>query len=315
MKIAVSSSFEQLMGRVDCEVYIVSCYLAKLDSSMPEESSILSNPKKDVEISACGIWEKDTKKLKLFVRIPEDSIADSVDEFKRQEYAAIYFFSSRSDQGGATFAIYNYDDGTYKDLGLSLGRNLIDIEFPKEFEGRISLKDTSQDTEFLETFGQYPGKNIHITKNEDTIVSKKTYYKYWRLEVTKDRETTDLPLLDETGKMIVSNYRYRTYSNLIIDTPGLTRVTIPYTRYGLSNSGGTVSILGTADFVEYSVWGDRIREELRGRTTIDSIPGSEIVYISGHNDLGVEVTEVHNIFSIDNYSSLIDYSPKEIPSS
>lgn len=315
MKIAVSSSFEQLMKRVDCEVFIVSCYLAKLDQNMPEESSILSSPKKDVEIGACGIWEKDTKKLKLYVRIPEDSIADSTNINERQKYAAIYFFSSREDQGGATFAIYDYSDNAYNDLGLSIGRNLIDIDFPDEFVGRISLKDTSKDTEFLETFGQYPGKNIQITGDEDIIVSKKTYYQYWRLEVTKDRKTTDLPLLDEYGKMVVSNYRYRTYSNLIISTPSLLRNFNPPTRFGLSDSGGTVSILGTADFIEYSVWGDTIKEELRGRTTIDSIPGSEIVYVSGHDDFGNVVNELQNIFSIDNYSSLIDYSPKDTTSS
>lgn len=315
MKIAVSSSFEQLMKRVDCEVFIVSCYLAKLDQNMPEESSILSSPKKDVEIGACGIWEKDTKKLKLYVRIPEDSIADSTNINERQKYAAIYFFSSREDQGGATFAIYDYSDNAYNDLGLSIGRNLIDIDFPDEFVGRISLKDTSKDTEFLETFGQYPGKNIQITGDEDIIVSKKTYYQYWRLEVTKDRKTTDLPLLDEYGKMVVSNYRYRTYSNLIISTPSLLRNFNPPTRFGLSDSGGTVSILGTADFIEYSVWGDTIKEELRGKTTIDSIPGSEIVYVSGHDDFGNVVNESQNIFSIDNYSSLIDYSPKDTTSS
>ena len=312
MKIKVSSSFEELMKRVDCSVILREAWLDKIRQDF-DQDTILQTPHKDVKISANGIWEEDTNILKLLITIPESNIAKSNDEgnpdaFVTEEYGAIYFFSGNE----PAFVIY---DETGANLDLSLGKNLIDLEFPEDWKGRIELVDTSEDTLFLETFGQHPGKNIYITGNEDALVSKETYYSYWRLEVARDYNTTDLPLLDENGKLVVENYRYRTYSNLRIDTPGLTRTTTPHTRYGLSNNGGTVPIIGTADFIEYRVFGDSIEEVLRGRTTIDSIPSSQIIYISGHDDNGILVDEVHNIFTINNYSSMIDYIRKEDPSS
>lgn len=314
MKIKVSSSFEGLMKRVDCKVILGACYLDKLDVTSFDEDTILSSIKKDVRISANGIWEEDTKKLKLLVIIPENKIAKDNDEFVSEEYGAIYFSSNETSE--PAFVIYDIDDqGRQKNLELSLGRNLIDIEFPPEFLGRIELVDTSDDTKFLETFGQNPGKNLFITEGEDALVSKETYYTYWLLETTNDKNSRDLPLLDENGKLVAENYRYRVYSNLVISCSGLTRNTVPYTKYGLSDNGGTVPILGTCDFIEYSVFGNTIKEELRGTTTIDSIPSSEIVYLSGHNDLGYEVDLEHNIFNINNYSSLIDYIPNANPNS
>jgi len=314
MKIKVSSSFEGLIKRVDCKVILGACYLDKLDIASFDESTILNSIKKDVKISANGIWEEDTKKLKLLVIIPENKIAKENDEFVSEEYGAIYFSSNETSE--PAFVIYDTDEqGNQKNLELSLGKNLIDIEFPPEFLGRIELVDTSDDTKFLETFGQNPGKNIFTTENEDALVSKETYYTYWLLETTNDKNSRDLPLLDDSGKLVAENYRYRVYSNLVISCSGLTRNTTPHTRYGLSDKGGTIPILGTCDFIEYSVFGNTIKEELRGTTTIDNIPSSEIVYLGGHNDSGYEVDLEHNIFNINNYSSLIDYIPNANPTS
>lgn len=300
------------MKRVDCEVIIKEVWLDKYTEPI-NEATILDSPKKDVRVLANGIWEEDNQILKLLVCIPDNNIAKSNDEgnlnsFIAEEYRAIYFFSGNE----PAFVIYNED---LQKLDLSLGRNLIDIEFPDEYIGRINLVDTTEDTIFLETFGQNPGKNLYLTGNEDALTSKETYYNYWRLVVTRDTSSTDLPLLDEYGKLITDNYRYRVYSNLRIDSPGLTKNTIPYTRYGLSDDGGIVPILGYADFIEYQVFGNNITEILRGVATIESIPSSEIVYISGHNDIGVAVDEVHNIFSINNYSSMIEYIKNESPDS
>lgn len=312
MRIKVSSSFEELMKRVDCKVILKEAWLDKVYPSF-DENTILQSCHKDVKVSANGIWEEDTNLLKLLIAIPESNIAKSNDEghpdaFVTEEYGAIYFFSGNE----PAFVIYD-TGGT--NLDLSLGRNLIDLEFPEDWKGRVELVDTSEDTKFLETFGQNPGKNIFVTGNEDALVSKETYYTYWRLEVTKDTTATDLPLLDENGKLVTENYRYRTYSNLRIDCPGLTKTTTPHTKYGLSDNGGSVPILGYADFVEYRVFGNTITEVIRGTTTIDSIPSSEIVYISGHDDSGIVVDEVHNIFTPNNYSSMIDYIKNNNPGS
>lgn len=312
MRIKVSSSFEELMKRVDCKVILKEAWLDKVYPDF-DENTILQSCHKDVKVSANGIWEEDTNLLKLLITIPESNIAKSNDEghpdaFVTEEYGAIYFFSGNE----PAFVIYD-TGGT--NLDLSLGRNLIDLEFPEDWKGRVELVDTSEDTKFLETFGQNPGKNIFVTGNEDALVSKETYYTYWRLEVTKDTTATDLPLLDENGKLVTENYRYRTYSNLRIDCPGLTKTTTPHTKYGLSDNGGSVPILGYADFVEYRVFGNTITEVMRGTTTIDSIPSSEIVYISGHDDSGIVVDEVHNIFTPNNYSSMIDYTKNNNPGS
>lgn len=312
MRIKVSSSFEELMKRVDCKVILKEAWLDKVYPSF-DENTILQSCHKDVRVSANGIWEEDTNLLKLLITIPESNIAKSNDEghpdaFVTEEYGAIYFFSGNE----PAFVIYD-TGGT--NLDLSLGRNLIDLEFPEDWKGRVELVDTSEDTKFLETFGQNPGKNIFVTGNEDALVSKETYYTYWRLEVTKDTTATDLPLLDENGKLVTENYRYRTYSNLRIDCPGLTKTTTPHTKYGLSDNGGSIPILGYADFVEYRVFGNTITEVMRGTTTIDSIPSSEIVYISGHDDNGIVVDEVHNIFTPNNYSSMIDYTKNNNPGS
>ena len=312
MRIKVSSSFEELMKRVDCKVILTEAWLDKV---YPSENTILQSCHKDVKVSANGIWEEDTSLLKLLITIPESNIAKSNDEgnhdaFVTEEYGAIYFFSVSGNE--PAFVIYD-TGGT--NLGLSLGRNLIDLKFPEDWKGRVELVDTSEDTEFLETFGQNPGKNIFVTGNEDALVSKETYYTYWRLEVTKDTTATDLPLLDENGKLVTENYRYRTYSNLRIDCPGLTKTITPHTRYGLSDNGGSIPIMGYADFVEYRVFGNTITEVMRGTTTIDSIPSSEIVYISGHDDNGIVVDEVQNIFTPNNYSSMIDYIKNNNPGS
>ena len=312
MRIKVSSSFEELMKRVDCKVILKEAWLDKVYPSF-DENTILQSCHKDVKVSANGIWEEDTNLLRLLITIPESNIAKSNDEghpdaFVTEEYGAIYFFS------GNEPAFVIYDTGGIN-LDLSLGRNLIDLEFPEDWKGRVELVDTSEDTKFLETFGQNPGKNIFVTGNEDALVSKETYYTYWRLEVTKDTTATDLPLLDENGKLVTENYRYRTYSNLRIDCPGLTKTTTPHTKYGLSDNGGSIPILGYADFVEYRVFGNTITEVMRGTTTIDSIPSSEIVYISGHDDNGIVVDEVHNIFTPNNYSSMIDYIKNNNPGS
>lgn len=298
MKIKVSDSFSKLMNRVDCKIIISEAWLGETDQGFTPNKNDL------IQIPANGIWEEENTTLKVLVIIPDEHIINSDDQ--RQEYGAIYFFSStNSDE--PSFILYDLDEP------LSLGRNLINIEF-SEVKARIKMTDTSEDTNFLETFGQNPGKNIYLTGDESSLVTKNTYYVFWRKKTTDDN-TTDLPVLDTTGKLITNNYTYKVYSNLRISCQGLTKTTIPHTRYGLSDDGGVVPITGIADFIEYRVFGETITETIRGEITIEDIPGSEIVYLSGHNDLGQEVSEAFNIFTTNNYSSLIEYTKNEYPGS
>ena len=298
MKIKVSDSFSKLMNRVDCKIIISEAWLGETDQGFTPNKNDL------IQIPANGIWEEENTTLKVLVIIPDEHIINSDDQ--RQEYGAIYFFSS-TDSDEPAFILYDLDEP------LSLGRNLINIEF-SEVKARIKMTDTSEDTIFLETFGQNPGKNIYLTGNESSLVTKNTYYVFWRKKTTDD-DTTDLPILDTTGKLITNNYTYKVYSNLRISCQGLTKTTIPHTRYGLSDDGGVVPITGIADFIEYKVFGGTITETIRGEITIEDIPGSEIVYISGHNDLGQEVSEAFNIFTANNYSSMIEYTKNEYPGS
>lgn len=298
MNIKVSDSFKSLMSRVDCKIIISEAWLGETDQGFtPVKNSL-------IQIPANGIWEEENNILKVLVIIPDEHIVDSDDQ--RQEYGAIYFFSSTNSDEPA-FIIYDLDEP------LSLGRNLINIEF-SDIKASIKMIDTSDDTIFLETFGQNPGKNIYLTGNESSLVSKNTYYVFWRVGTTDD-DTTDLPILDSNGKLVAENYTYKTYSNLRIGCPGLTKTCIPHARYGLSDDGGVVPITGIADFIEYKVTGGTIKETLRGEITIEDIPGSEIVYISGHNDLGQPVSEPFNIFTPNNYLSMIEYKRNDYPGS
>jgi len=298
MNIKVSDSFSRLMSRVDCKVIIGEAWLGETDQGFtPNKNSL-------IQIPANGIWEEENSTLKVLVIIPDEHILNKNDQ--RQEYGAIYFFSSTNSDEPA-FILYDLDEP------LSLGRNLINIEF-SGIKARIKMIDTSEDTIFLETFGQNPGKNIFLTTNESALTSKNTYYVFWRIKTTEN-DTTDLPILDENGKLITENYTYKTYSNLRISCPGLTKTTIPHTRFGLSDDGGVVPIVGIADFIEYKVFGGVITETIRGEVSIEDIPGSEIVYISGHNDLGQEVSEAFNIFTPNNYSSMIEYKKNDHPGS
>ena len=298
MKIKVSDSFRRLMSRVDCKIIISEAWLGETDQDFtPNKNSL-------IQIPANGIWEEETTTLKVLVIIPEENIVDSNDQ--RQEFGAIYFFSSINSDEPA-FVLYDLDEP------LSLGRNLINIEF-SDIQARIEMVDTSEDTKFLETFGQNPGKSIYLTNNESALVAKNTYYVFWRVETTND-DTTDLPILDPNGKLITENYTYKTYSNLRISCPGLTRTSTPPARFGLSDDGGVVPITGIADFTEYKVFGGVITETISGEITIEDIPGSEIIYISGHNDLGQEVGEAFNIFTPNNYSSMIEYKKNDYPGS
>jgi len=298
MNIKVSDSFKNLTNRVDCRIIISEAWLGETDQGFTPNKNNL------IQIPANGIWEEETTTLKVLVIIPDEHIINNND--LRQEYGAIYFFSS-TDSDEPAFILYDIDEP------LSLGRNLINIDF-SGIKASIKMVDTSEDTIFLETFGQNPGKNIYLTENESSLVSKNTYYVYWRVKTTND-DTTDLPALDPNGKLITENYTYKTYSNLRISCPGLTRTTIPHSKFGLSDNGGVVPIIGIADFIEYKVFGGVITETIRGEITIDDIPGSEIVYISGHNDLGQVVSEAFNIFTPNNYSSMIEYKKNDYPGS
>jgi len=318
MKINCRSTVSERLKRIDGTITITKCTLVeeggtRLDLYNPD-ISINNKLVHDYGARWEGIWENKNHLLKLSIVLPDnpdktkDYIVGNTD-YTLQKYIRIELTGDFADE----YIEIVPSEGD-SDLGLCTGKNLIDIQFSDEYVGALIIKGTTRDTKTLETFGRYPGKSIFITGNEDSEVSKETYFNYWRIKVCDDETTTDLPILDEYGKLISENYTFRVYSNLRLDCLGLYKTFTPNVKK-ISFTAGIVPINGLVDFIEYRVSGPHIYKTNSGTVSITDIPGFELKYLGGQNDFGIEVNEAANVFTIDNYGRVISYLEDQNPES
>lgn len=259
-----------------------------------------------------GLWEEDTNSYKTCLTVPKDFLVEEVDGTpKKAKCQAILFYYRTEGESvdKLAFTLIDLIKSKTRDLDLSLTKNLITVVFPQNITlTKIITESENEDINFLEGFGQSIGSNIfleNIASNQE--ITKHSYYKYIRTKST-DTYSNDFPYLDMYGKTVGSNTIYRTYSNLKIFCSGLTKLTNPSTRFGLSRNGGDVQIYGTAEYEEFKIVGKNITKLCSGVEPIDGIPGVNIDYLYGHDSYGHPTNLFSSIFSIDNTSHVINYS-------
>lgn len=274
-----------------------------------------------------GIWDKDRKEFITHFSLPDSVLANAVrydvnDEPERLEYEFVDENGERNGRGLIRIVRYVYnekEDGEYKTAFLLTGnisgtirnyiidpikvnqnKNLITISFPEDTKANILPYTIEDDTKFLENYGVDPGINIFLNSEEESLVSRDSFYKYLRV-YTGDLQNFQTPYIDSSGKEIKRNYIYRDYKKLNIDCAGLFKYLTPNTRPSLSLDGGVLNIYGTAEYDEYILLGNELKFVGKGKEPINNIPNMNIEF-SGNGEL-VDVKLDTEIIREESYSA------------
>ena len=259
-----------------------------------------------------GIWDKDRKEFITHLSLPDSFIANEVryDEDTEEpielEYEFVdevtgekagksllriirYVYSEKieslSDSARkykTAFLITGDISGvrgnyTIDPIRINQDRNIIIVSFPENTKANIIPYTVEKDTKFLETFGVDPGINIFLNSDEESLVSRDSFYKYLRV-YTGDLQNFQTPYIDSSGKEIKRNYIYRDYKKLNIDCAGLFRYSTPNTKPKLNRDGGLINIYGNAEYDEYILLGDELKYIGKGIEPINNIPNVDVEF-------------------------------------
>jgi len=259
-----------------------------------------------------GIWDKDRKEFITHFSLPDLIIANVVryDENGEIPIELEYEFVNENGEkdGNQLIRIVRYvynekdDSGKYKTAFLLTGnisgsirnynidpirinqdRDIIVISFPEDTKANILPYTIEEDTKFLENFGIDPGINIFLDNDEESLVSRDSFYKYLRV-YTGDLQNFQTPYIDSSGKEVKRNYIYRDYKKLNIDCAGLYKYCFPNTKPSLSLEGGVINIYGNAEYDEYILLDNELKYIGKGTEPINNIPNMDIEF-SGNGEL------------------------------
>ncbi len=263
-----------------------------------------------------GIWDKDRKEFITHISLPDFVVANTVrrdidtDEPIELQYEHVDEITGKKTGDDLIRVIrFVYDEKvggavgtTYKTAFLLTGdisgvrgdyiidpirinqdRNVIVISFPENTRANIIPYTVEKDTKFLETYGLDPGINIFLNSDEESLVSRDSYFKYLRV-YTGDLQNFQTPYVDSSGKEISKNYIYRDYKKLNIDCAGLFKYSTPNTKISLSRDGGLINIYGSAEYDEYILLGNELKYLGSGTEAIENIPNVDIEF-SGNGTL------------------------------
>ena len=254
-----------------------------------------------------AIWEKDTKKLKVCVNVPEVIVQDYGDSgvFSKKVYLvctqAIQFkYINDSGNEEVAFTLVNdpVEDASGKlsiehSIELSVDRNLITIQLPDYTRATLRARHSNTDDMFLGSYAADLGKNLFTVSDSGEIhITRDTFYKYFGIKIHKlDEEAVpfvinDVPTLDEYGNKTEQIYTSREYTSVNIFCSGVDNDCWVPTKFDLYRNyiDGEIRLYGTAKYREYKVIGNSKEFIGTGEETISTVTG---IYFEEVEDRGL----------------------------
>lgn len=248
-------------------------------SDLFSETYVTGDVKSFREELSEALWETDSNLLRLCIDIPEDKKEDFIKNSYKFLYC--YYKDSVSNNDKIAFILCNSSNIVelqFDDLELMVSKNLINIPFPKNTLATIKINQ-SDDTKFLEGLGVSAGVNIfNAIPNDTDLVSKKSYFTYYRNYKCNANNKLDLPYLNINGEKVSDISTYRVYSNFILEIPGInTNNYDTPTIDNLSVDGGVLQLYGTIDYEEFEVINGIDSFTKSGTLSINDLSALEII--------------------------------------
>ena len=213
---------------------------------------------KDVQ----GIWEADTKTLRIYYEGIIQNIPTTIVSTDGDEILELILEGERSELGNCG--------------------NIIYIEFPLDTEADISLSCTSNIT-YLESRGYAIGENILRGINATSksrlkkFISKASWYRYFR--INRLTRSTNLKRLDWAGRSISKDYYERRYSNLQLFCDGMDENSLIV--YDFKMSTPCITFYGFATEETWKVEGNNRKLVSREVVSLENVPGLTITDLPG----------------------------------
>lgn len=214
---------------------------------------------KDVQ----GIWEPDTKTLRLYYEGNLASIPTSIISTDGDDILELIL------------------EGTDTTLGNS--GNIIYIEFPEDTKADISLSGTPSNITYLESRGYAVGENILrgintlVQSKLKKFISKTSWYRYFR--INRLTKTSNLKRLDWAGRTISRDYYERQYSGLQLFCDGVDED--DNIVYDFKMATACLTFYGFAIEETYRVEGTKRTLVAKEIVSLENVPGLNILELDG----------------------------------
>lgn len=225
---------------------------------------ILKRPDSRITIKDIqGIWEPDTKTLRIYYEGNLSNIPRSIVSIDGDEILELILEDS---------------DSTLGNCG-----NIIYIEFPESTEADIVLSGASGNITYLESRGYAIGENIlrGITTPVEAklrkFISKASWYRYFR--INRVSKTTNLKRLDWAGRSISRDYYERCYSNLQLFCDGADENDLTVYDFGMNTP--CITFYGFAVEEVYRVEGNNRTLVSKEIVSLENVPGLVISELPG----------------------------------
>lgn len=260
-------SLSELGNTIEITNYIIGTAYSGISSidRLFDGQYISRDPGKTGSYPIEAVWEASGNLLRANIVIPE---AEADKLIRTDTYKFIYcYLRELGDTEKIGFILVSSDSiipesgsANFTDLGLGLGRNLVDIYFPDTVKANIKV-GCPEDIAFLEGPGISPGINIFkATPESNSLVSRDSYLQYLRNIETSLYNLTDDVYLNTLGEKVEDCSVFRKYEEIKIWTENskiIAGETIE-TDNTLSTEGGMTQLLGEYSYTEYHVVSGKI---------------------------------------------------------
>ena len=300
LKIEYSSEFKKALKRQDSHIKLTSCKLISSKKYVIDDLSVLQ--------------DGNFLNLQFTLENADDFILYTIDSTENEypvKSIEVYFIIIGSGDNGESLAFTLSDDKS-EDILLSQFGNLFNIQIPSYWKATIETSNKSIDVidvNELESYGETYGRDLFIVDSQKIVsaaselVSKDSYFRFYRLALGDEKISTTHSQLDKFGninKEVTVNYEYSDFSIYSIGAIKSDSESSNYYVINLDTNGGFFTIKGQATCTKTYYYGsDVIKTE------------TEIVPIEKLNNIKLSLDQTNgNLFSdLGNY--VIKYESTE----
>jgi hypothetical protein len=300
LKIEYSSEFKKALKRQDSHIKLTSCKLISSKEYVIDDLSVLQ--------------DGNFFNLQFTLENADDFILYTIDSTENEypvKSIEVYFIIIGSGDNGESLAFTLSDDKS-EDILLSQFGNLFNIQIPSYWKATIETSNKSIDVidvNELESYGETYGRDLFIVDSQKIVsaaselVSKDSYFRFYRLALGDEKISTTHSQLDKFGninKEVTVNYEYSDFSIYSIGAIKSDSESSNYYVINLDTNGGFFTIKGQATCTKTYYYGsDVIKTE------------TEIVPIEKLNNIKLSLDQTNgNLFSdLGNY--VIKYESTE----
>ena len=258
LKIEYSSEFKKALKRQDSYIVLTSCKLYSSKEYVIDDLSVLHDGK--------------YLNLQFSLENADDFILYTTDSTKNEypvKSIEVYFKVTGSGNTDVLLA-FTLSDENGEDILLSQFGNLFNIEIPSYWKATIETLNKSTDVidlNKLESYGEIYGRDLFIVDSQKIVsadselVSKDSYFRFYRLALGDEIISTTYTQLDKFGninKEVTVKYEY---SDLSIYTIGSVKTNSESSNYyviNLDTNGGFLTIKGQATCTKTYYYGSDV---------------------------------------------------------